>query len=119
MSKEKLLPISIFCLSLSIIISALIISNGMQNNGRFIGDGVSSGINNINNTVNKEMSNNEISKEAYNLFEASAYLGISQEKIMDVINNKESGIPYIKIGADYIFSKKALDKWLETANLKM
>ncbi|MDZ4941460.1 hypothetical protein, partial [Clostridium perfringens] len=73
MSKEKLLPISIFCLSLSIIISASIISNGMQNNGRFIGEGISQGLFNITNTISQE-NNNLDSKDILSLDEASQYL---------------------------------------------
>lgn len=117
MSKEKLLPISIFCLSLSIIISALIISNGMQNNGRFIGDGISQGLFNITNTISQK-NNNLDSKDILSLDEASQYLGISQEGLTQVIIKDES-IPCVQISGQFIFSKKALDKWVETSRFKM
>ena len=35
MLKEKMLPISIICLAISIIISANIVSKGMNNNGAY------------------------------------------------------------------------------------
>ncbi|WP_411167377.1 helix-turn-helix domain-containing protein [Clostridium sp. MB05] len=117
MSKEKLLPISIFCLSLSIIISASIISNGMQNNGRFIGEGISQGLFNITNTISQE-NNNLDSKDILSLDEASQYLGISQERLTQVIIKDES-IPCVQISGQFIFSKKALDKWVETSRFKM
>ncbi|GAA0086411.1 hypothetical protein UT300007_28510 [Clostridium sp. CTA-7] len=117
MSKEKLLPISIFCLSLSIIISASIISNGMQNNGRFIGEGISQGLFNITNTISQE-NNNLDSKDSLSLDEASQYLGISQERLTQVIIKDES-IPCVQISGQFIFSKKALDKWVETSRFKM
>lgn len=117
MSKEKLLSISIFCLSLSIIISASIISKGMQNNGRFIGDGINQGLFNITNTISQE-NNNLDSKDILSLDEASQYLGISQERLTQVII-KDELIPCVQISGQFIFSKKALDKWVETSRFKM
>lgn len=117
MSKEKLLPISIFCLSFSIIISALIISNGMQNNGRFIGDGISQGLFNITNTISQK-NNNLDSKDILSLDEASRYLSISQERLTQIIIKDES-LPCVQISGQFIFSKKALDKWVETSRFKM
>lgn len=119
MSKEKLLPISIFCLAISLIISASIISNGMDNNGRFIGDGISQGLFNISNTVSQENNNNLDSKDILSLYDAVIYLDVTEEKLMQVINNEDSKIPYVKIGSDFMFSKNALDKWVETSNFKM
>ncbi|GAA0750976.1 hypothetical protein [Clostridium sartagoforme] len=119
MSKEKLLPISIFCLAISLIISASIISNGMQNNGRFIGDGISQGLFNINNAISEKNNNNLDSKDILSLYEAAEYLGITQDRLMQVINHEESEIPYIKVSESFIFSRNALDKWVETSKFKM
>lgn len=118
MSKEKLLPISIFCLAISLIISASIISNGMDNNGRFIGDGISQGLFNISNTVSQGNNNNLDSKDILSLDEASQYLGITQERLTQLII-KDDSIPYVQISGKIIFSKNALDKWVETSNFKM
>lgn len=117
MTKEKLLPISIFCLSLSIIISASIISKGMQDNGRFIGDGIRQGSFNITDTISQK-NNNLDSKDILSLDEASRYLGISQERLTQVIIKDES-IPCVQISGQFIFSKKGLDKWVETSRFKM
>ncbi len=112
---------SIFCLAISIIISASIISKGMNKNGQYVSDGlfsIGSGLNGINSVINQS-SIRESHKNNYNLFEASMYLGISESGLTDLVNNKNSGIPYLKIDGTYVFSKNALDKWLETARVKM
>lgn len=121
MLKEKILPISIFCLALSMIISASIIAKGMNKNGQYVSGGLSSigsGLNDINNTIN-QFNIRENHRNNYNLFEASVYLGISERRLTDLVNNKNSGIPYLKIEGYYVFSKSALDKWLETARVEM
>lgn len=125
MLKEKILPISIFGLSISIIISASIIAKGMRYNGESVNNGlyhISNGLNNINNTVNNNstaINNNGYSGENYNLYEAAEYIGVLQSRLKEITNIKESGIPYIKAGDEYIFNKNALDKWLETARVEV
>lgn len=106
---------SIFCLAISIIISASIISKGMRSNGEYVMSGLSS----IGSGLRNQSSIRESHKNNYNLFEASMYLGISESGLTDLVNNKNSGIPYLKIDGTYVFSKNALDKWLETARVKM
>ncbi|MBE6053128.1 MAG: DNA-binding protein [Clostridium sartagoforme] len=119
MSKDKLLSSSIFALALSIIIAASIISKGIEAKGRYIADGIFQGANNINTTIRDNSINNEESKSVFNASTASSYLGISEDRLMQLLNNEESGIPYVKIGEDFIFSKDALDKWIEESNFKM
>lgn len=129
MLKEKLLPISIFCLSISIIISASIIAKGMRNNGEYVSNGlypIANGINNLNNTVNNNSVNNSTAnnnngydKNVYSLTDAAQYIGISEIRLKEIIDLKESGIPYIKTGKSYTFNKNALDKWLETARVEI
>lgn len=119
MSKDKLLPISIFSLALSIIIAGSIISKGIENKGRFIGDGLFQGANNISTTIRDISLNNKDNEGIFNADTASTYLGISQDRLMQILNDKESGIPYIKVGENFIFSKNALDKWIEEGNFKM
>ncbi|WP_300380303.1 hypothetical protein [Clostridium sp.] len=125
MLKERLLPISIFCLSISIIISASIIAKGMRQNGEYVNNGlygISNGLNNISNKVNNNnnsnstpTNNNGYSNNIYNLSDVASYIGISEIRLKEIIDLKESGIPYIKTGTSYTFNKNALDKWLETA----
>lgn len=119
MSKDKLLPISIFCLAISIVIGTSLISKGMETKGRFIGDGISNGLYSISNNMNQNNINNIEEKNNLNLYDAAAYLGISEETLMQIMNKEETKIPYIKFGNDYIFSKSALDKWIEESRFKM
>ena len=122
MLKEKMLPISIFCLAISIIISAAILTKGMKNNGEYVRTGlgdIGSGLNNISSNFNYYNNNQGIPKDNYSLDEASIYLRISQDKLIELVGNKGSGIPYVKIGGDYIFNRNALDKWLETAKIEV
>ena len=123
MSKDKLLPISIFSLALAIVIAASIISNGIKNNGELIGSGMnqglSLGLSNINTTIRDIYLNEEDKKTIFNVGDASVYLGISEERLMQIMNNEESKIPYVKVGGDFIFSKSALDRWIQESNFKM
>lgn len=119
MLKDKLLPISIFCLAISIVIGAYLISKGMQFSGRFISEGVSQGLNNFNNTINNKIVNNVEEKNNINLSDAAKYLGISEDMLIKVVYNKDSKIPYIKIDGYLIFNKNALDKWISESGFEM
>ena len=119
MFKDKLLPISIFTLAFSIIIAASNISSGIETNGRYISDGIFQGTNNINTTIRDITFNDEENKSIFKFYEASVYLGISESNLREIINNDESKIPHINIKGDIIFSKNALDKWIQESNFKM
>lgn len=122
MLKEKMLSISILCLAISIIISASIVTKGMKNNGEYVRSGlgdIGSGLNSISSDINPNNKNQGIPKDNYSLDDASTYLGIAENKLIKLVDDKGSGIPYIKIGSDYIFNRNALDKWLETAKIEM
>jgi excisionase family DNA binding protein len=122
MLKEKMLPVSIFCLAISIIISASIVTKGMKNNGQYVRTGlgdIGSGLNSISSSLNPYNINQGIQKDNYSLSEASIYLRISENKLIQLVNNKGSRIPYVKVGSDYIFNRNALDKWLETAKIEV
>ena len=122
MLKEKMLPISIVCLAISIIISASIVTKGMKNNGEYVRSGlgdIGSGLNSISSNLNPHNNNQDIPKGNYNLEEASLYLIISQTQLIALVLDKGSEIPYVKIGSDYIFNRNALDKWLETTKIEI
>ena len=119
MQKYKFLSFSILCLSISIVVSAFIIGNAMKNTGYTISGSISGGINNIAGTVNNmNNSNLTYSRNTVTLSRAATYLGISELRLKEIVENKDSGIPYIKLGESYIFSKDALDKWMETARFE-
>ena len=81
-----------------------IISGGLGN----IGAGLNSISNNLYQGIPDENYN-------YSLEEASLYLKIPENKLIEIVDDGGIGIPYIKIGNEYIFNRNALDKWLETA----
>lgn len=119
MLKEKILPISILCF----IVSAKIIASGMRDNGSNISSGlnnISQGLNGISNTIYsiKNQDNLISRKQIYNITDAANYLGISQFELESIVENKDSGIPYVKVNDKYIFNKDALDKWMSTARFE-
>jgi hypothetical protein len=119
MLKENMLTISVFCLAISIIISSSIFTKGVRVGLSNIGSGVNNGLNNISSNINSSNDYERTEKENFDLSEARLYLRLSEDELKGLVNNRDSGIPYIKIGYKYVFNKKALDKWLETARVEM
>ena len=120
MVKEKILSASIVCLAISIIISSLIISNAVKENGSYISGSVSSVTGGLNNIGSNLSSDNVVAfRNTLDIAEASVYLGISETSLIELVNTKDSGIPYIKTAGGYVFGKDALDKWLETARVEL
>lgn len=53
-------------------------------------------------------------KQVLSLWEAAAYLHVDSDALKDLLSTQGStNIPYMKIGNNFIFSKKALDEWVE------
>ena len=122
MIKVNAFSLSIFCLSIALIISAVIVANGIKENGYHTEIGLSklpSGLTDLGSNTSANTESVVYVRNTYNLPAASAYLGISESQLMSLIDSKDSGIPYIKIGNEYLFSKHALDKWLETARVEI
>lgn len=121
MLKEKALPVAIFGLAISIIISAVIVGNGLKGGGDSIFTGLSAVSQGISSAASSNGNTDNVvyTRNTYDLPAASAYLGISEVQLIDLVNASDSGIPYIKIGSAYIFSKSALDKWMETARVEI
>lgn len=108
MNKEKFIPISIFSLALSLIISSLIIANAMKNYLTKEPPKVT-----VNNASN-EPSNQKI-KEVLPVIMDAKQVGelfhLSDSMLIGYINAKKLDIPYIKIGDEYYFSRDAFLKW--------
>lgn len=127
MSKERLVIISVILLSISMIISSIIISKGLRMNGESIRNGldsVSYGAKDIgtyiyNSRLDSGKEDMIVTKNTFDLDSSSIYLGIDREELLRIISTKESGIPYVKIGDKYIFTKNSLDKWLETVQIEV
>lgn len=123
MLKDKIRLLAIICVSISIIVSARIIADGMKNCGGNISSGffsVSGGLNSIASTINNSNRNNEVvERNTFSLETAANYLGVTEDSLIKIIKDKQAGIPYIKMGEYYILNKDALNKWLETARVEV
>lgn len=120
MLKEKILSISIFCLSISIIISSVIIAKGITDNGNYIGSGMYNMSNQLAKSINDVVYyNNENSQDNMNIDTAASYLGLTVNDLVKVIHTEGIGFPYVKVGSNFIINKSALDKWLETARIEI
>jgi len=110
--RDKLLAISIICLSFSLIIAASII-------GKAIKTAPVSYFPNSLNVALQQQQHQNTEEKAYNLKTASEYLGIVEFQLKQIIEDENNDLPYKKIGETYIFSKNALDKWLESGSTKI
>lgn len=128
---HKWLPISLFTLAFAILLSGLFIKNAIDDLSIYSASStsthaISSELQQLNTTLrslkssNTESSpNNGITSLLSNpdtmyLGDAAKYLGISKEDFIQIINDPQSELPFLKTSSDtYIFNKKSLDKWLE------
>ena len=108
--RDKLLAVSIMCLSVSLIIAAVIMGYSIKTAP---GNANPSGIN------ADLQQQKESSQKAYNLKTAAEYLGIKEFQLKNLVDDEHNDLPYTKIGDTYIFSKSALDKWLESGPRKI
>jgi excisionase family DNA binding protein len=120
MLKEKILSISIFCLSISIIISSAIIAKGMEDSGNYIGSGMYNMSGQLAESIHNAVYDiNENSQDNMNIDTAASYLGLTVNDLVKVIHTEGIGFPYVKVGSNFIINKNALDKWLETARIEI
>jgi len=109
MGKEKLLPISLLCLAVALVMSSVIISRGITDSAKVISENLWQ-VKSVNNASPTIVAN----KDTMSSFEAAEYLYTNQELLIQDIENKKLDIPYVKINDNYVFSKNAINKWLET-----
>jgi excisionase family DNA binding protein len=120
MSKEKILSISIFCLSISIIISSIIIAKGFEREGDYIGTGIYNSSSQLAQSINDTVYYNKIvTKDNMDIESAASYLGVNVGDLIKIIHTEGIEFPYINVGNNYIINKNALDKWLETARIEI
>ena len=98
MEKNKLLSLSIIILALSMVFCSL-----------WIVSSIKEGTNKIITFASQE-------NDVLNLDEASTYLKISSVELQYIADGINSEIPHAKINDKYIFSKAALDNWLQSSN---
>ncbi len=102
--KKNVLFIGILLLGISMIISSLIlsksISEGKQLNGSL------NGTFDISNTTNEE-------GDILKAYSAGVMLGYDRDDLIkDIDSGNLQGLPFAKIGDQYVFSKKALEEWV-------
>ena len=105
--KQLSTNISLIILSVCILIGAWMISNALQK----------SDSHNADDQVTVNMNSTE-EPQLLSSMELQKYLGISDEELGKIYPKTEDGvvtsnIPYIKIGYEYYFPVKAIDRWLE------
>ncbi|UTE76680.1 helix-turn-helix domain-containing protein [Rossellomorea sp. KS-H15a] len=105
--KQRSTNISLIILALCILAGAWMISNAIQN----------SDSQNVDDQVTVNMNSTE-GPQLLSSTELKDYLGISDEQLELIYPRKEddvviSEIPYIKMGYEYYFPVKAIDRWLE------
>lgn len=102
-------------MGICIIDAGLKISNGLNNISDALYN-VSGGLYGMSEPYENNYSD---SLESYNLAQAATYLGISEENLMKIIEDKNSNIPYIKVGYIVTLHKHALDEWSKTATINI
>ena len=92
--KYNLISLSVLCLAISIVIGSWFISKGLSNENKV-------------KTESHLLNQNQIAN----------YLGINKEQVSKLMSKKgreiENGIPYIKVGNDIYFDKKAVSQWIQ------
>ncbi len=119
MDKSKVILISVVVFAISIVLSSFIIAVGLKDLGEIISYGLQSGSEKISsglyNYASVQNRGSEDNKDILNLQEAAEYMKIQSSELLQLTMNLE--LPSIKIGNKYIFSRKAIDKWMEYKTL--
>ncbi|GAA0075761.1 hypothetical protein UT300005_01390 [Clostridium sp. CTA-5] len=114
--------IAIVIFSLSLLVSAIIISNSIQNLKYSFNNGfhiISSDISDLPDLLTTNFSHlvkepTDISQHTLSIQDAATYLGIAPDELWKVVNDPESRIPHFQVGKSRcFFTKEGLDKWLE------
>ncbi|HEY9059629.1 MAG TPA: helix-turn-helix domain-containing protein [Pseudobacteroides sp.] len=124
MSKEKLIIFSALFISFTMVISSLIIANGMSGSSEKIQyglNGARDGLSGIGNSIYSYHQDGNLvnNSNTYDFSSTALYLGLTENELTKILNSKKSGIPHLKIGNKYIFFKRALDKWLERTEFEI
>lgn len=101
MEKNKLLPLAIIILAISIVFSSIWIGQSLKA------------------FANKNTPVNSQQNDILGLEEAAKYLNISKSELLYLSEGKGSTINYIKINGKYIFSKEGLNKWVQSNRLEV
>ncbi|WP_064090929.1 hypothetical protein [Rossellomorea aquimaris] len=102
--KYQLMAVSIFSLAIAIVIGSWFVSKELNRNVQVVMD----------KGVDEEITQE---KQLLTQSELGSYLGVTDEELQMILprideNITTSSIPYIKIGTEFYFPVKAIDKWL-------
>jgi len=100
LEKNKLLPLSIIILAISIAFGSAWIGYALKE------------IANVNKSVSVESHQSDI----LNLEEAAEYLNISETQLI-YLADEDGSINRIKINGKYLFSKEGLSEWIQSTTL--
>lgn len=109
--------------NLALVISAVSLSKGITRAADTISYAISNYSSIINNrttntpqpTVTSPTSNPDSpNSNTMNLFETANYLKVPENELIQLIDSKSIDLPCTRINNNYIFTKSAVDKWLET-----
>ncbi len=115
MKKDTLFYGMIF-LGIALIVSSFILSNAIRQGNQLYGNltgnlsgSFTSTSADVIYTGNKNYTNNDI----LITYDAGILLGYQRDDfIRAIISGELEGIPYTKLGSEYIFSRKALEEWV-------
>lgn len=100
LEKNKLLPLAIIILAISIVFSSIWIGQSLKG------------------VANKSVSVGSQQSDILGLEEAAKYLNISKSELLYLAEGKNSTINYVKINGKYILSKEGLDNWVQSTRLE-
>lgn len=102
LEKNKLLlPLSIIILAISIVFCSLWIGCSLKE------------------VANKNISISLQENDILELDEAARYLKINESELLNLVEEKNIGINYVKINNKYIFSKEGLNKWVQSNKIEV
>ncbi|WP_315116996.1 helix-turn-helix domain-containing protein [uncultured Clostridium sp.] len=73
---------------------------------------VSNSLNGQGRKVDEYMTKEKMTKDVMSRYELAEYLNISIYKLWEILEDKESKIPYVLVDGEHRFSKDNIDKWL-------
>lgn len=113
--KKDLIFIGMIFLGVSMIISSLILSKPQIKQEQFLNTSLNGSLYQNVSSSESNLTSGDILQPYY----AGLLLGYDQEDLIaKIIDGTLEGIPYVKIGNHYVFSKKALEEWIYNQSVK-
>jgi len=101
LKNNKLIPISIILLAISIVFGSIWIGNSLKE------------------IANTRIHVNSQEREILELEEAAKYLKISEGDLLYLLRESDPEIKYVEINGKYIFSKEGLHQWVESSRIQI